>query len=205
LLLENAEVWAKMKSMDSERKSLLNEAVRFVASLDDVTSFSLPLFADHLQMKEETLRTYFSSEEKLISAASLLVFNSEMSFLDDLNSRGNTFPVWTNRVLDYFLFHKEETLFLLSYGRGIARASLSPKEVKEYHDDMAYWGRRILAYFVLKDDDEYSFVFSSLYRSFIYAAANILRGECEDTPAMRDILIGLMAHGMNSFAKGGAL
>jgi len=85
---------------------------------------------------------------------------------------------------------------------GLAKASLAKEDLKAYHDNMIFWGKKILCYFALASDEEYFFVWSATFRSFVYAAANIMRGECADGEKTRRLLVTLIGHGMNALMKG---
>lgn len=188
--------------MDELDRRILIETIRLGSQDRNEKTFSLNDIAKNLSLSENDILSRFPSRSSLIEKATEMAFTSEMRYLDDLNNRSLSFEAWTNRVLDYFIFHKEETFFVLNFGKGLARASLSGADLQQYHDSMTYWGKRILCYFALSSDEEYFFVWSATFRSFVYAAANIMRGEYLDTPENRKILATLIGHGMNSFMKG---
>jgi hypothetical protein len=64
---------------------------------------------------------------------------------------------------------------------------------------MVYWGKKVLCFFVLEDDEEYFVLWSAMFRSLLYAAANILRGEAESNDASRTLLKELLHDGLHSF------
>jgi len=181
---------------------ILLETVK-VGSLDEPgVSFSTKAIASVLEIKEADIFALYPTKKDLLEAAEKEVYENQMVYLASLIEAHPAYSDWIDGVLDYFLAHSDEVFFLINYLPGLAKASLDNASLAVYHERTVFWGKKILCFFRLGDDEEYFFLWSSIYRSLLYAAANILRGEAEPTTDTRALLKRLLHSGLDSyFAK----
>ncbi len=185
--------------MQDLRSRIILEAIKVGSSDTPSLSFSTKAIASALEIKEFEVFAYFPTKKAILEAARDFLYESQMAYMLSLIDKKSSFDVFVDSAIDYFLAHPEEVFFLLNYLPGLAKASTEASDLARYHERMVYWGKKVLCFFVLEDDEEYFVLWSAMFRSLLYAAANILRGEAESNDASRTLLKELLHDGLHSF------
>lgn len=182
---------------------LITETISLGGDNPANVDFSTKAIASAAGVSEFTLFQRFGSKEKLISASIRFVCDEAVELFGKwIKDEKDSFEVFSARVLDYFLSHPKETMFLINYSAASSHVTSDPEAFARYREYILAHLDLMEPYFGKRSPDEAFLLWSSFFRRLLMDAQFVLSDLYPDVATYREMSAKVCCSGLSGFRKG---
>jgi len=179
---------------------LIAETISVGGKNEANVDFSTKDIAKACGVSEFTLFQRFESKEKLISACNLKICDDGSALFHHWSHEDQVpLKVFAARVLDYFLSHPCETMFLVNYSAATSHIMKDQAAFERYHAYIMAHRDLLEPYFGSRDEDETFLLWSSFFRRLLMDAQFVLSDLYSDVATYREKSVKVALEGLKGF------